>query len=68
MFYDNITFWVAIAAAFVVILIIAKTAVVVPQQSAYVVESLFQFAVTLRSGFHILIPLSEPPAYRHSLK
>ena len=68
MFYDNFTFWVAIAAAFVVILIIAKTAVVVPQQSAYVVESLGKFSRTLRSGFHILIPFIERAAYRHSLK
>ena len=68
MFYDNITFWVAIAAAFVVILIIAKTAVVVPQQSAYVVESLGKFSRTLRAGFHILIPFIERTAYRHSLK
>ncbi|MCH8105534.1 MAG: paraslipin [Proteobacteria bacterium] len=68
MFYDNITFWVAIAAAFVVILIIAKTAVVVPQQSAYVVESLGKFSRTLRAGFHILIPFIERAAYRHSLK
>ena len=68
MFYDNFTFWVAIAAAFVVILIIAKTAVVVPQQSAYVVESLGKFSRTLRAGFHILIPFIERAAYRHSLK
>jgi len=68
MFYDNFTFWVAIAAAVVVILIIAKTAVVVPQQSAYVIESLGKYSRTLRAGFHILIPFIERAAYRHSLK
>ena len=36
------------------ILIIFKTAVVVPQQSAYVVESLGKYSRTLRAGFHIL--------------
>ena len=68
MFYDNFAFWVAIAAAFVVILIIAKTAVVVPQQNAYVIESLGKYSRTLRAGFHILIPFIESAAYKHSLK
>ena len=68
MFYDNFTFWVAIATAVVVILIIAKTAVIVPQQSAYVIESLGKYSRTLRAGFHILIPFIERAAYRHSLK
>ena len=35
---------VAIVLAFVILVIIAKTAVVVPQQSAYVVERLGRFA------------------------
>jgi len=39
-----------------VIIIIAKTAVVVPQQSAYVVERLGKYSGTLTAGFHILIP------------
>ena len=60
--------WVAISVAIVVIFILAKTAVVVPQQSAYVVESLGKFSRTLRAGFHILIPFIERSAYRHSLK
>ncbi len=68
MIFENFAFWVAIATAFVVIIIIAKTAVVVPQQSAYVVESLGKFSRTLRAGFHILIPFIERSAYRHSLK
>ena len=68
MFYDNFAFWVAMAAALVVILVIAKTAVVVPQQSAYVIESLGKYSRTLRAGFHILIPFIESAAYKHSLK
>ena len=66
--YDNFAFWVSISAAVVVILIIFKTAVVVPQQSAFVVESLGKYSRTLRAGFHILIPFIESVAYRHSLK
>ena len=61
-------FWVAIAFAVVAILIIFKTAVIVPQQSAYVVESLGKYSRTLRAGFHILIPFIESAAYKHSLK
>jgi regulator of protease activity HflC (stomatin/prohibitin superfamily) len=61
-------FWVAIAFAVVAILIIFKTAVIVPQQSAYVVESLGKYSRTLRAGFHVLIPFIENAAYKHSLK
>ena len=66
--YGNFAFWVSISVAVVVILVIFKTAVVVPQQSAYVVESLGKYSRTLRAGFSILIPFIESIAYRHSLK
>ena len=66
--YGNFAFWVSMAIAIVVILVIFKTAVVVPQQSAFVVESLGKYSLTLRAGFHILIPFIERVAYRHSLK
>ncbi len=59
---------VAIVLAFVILVIIAKTAVVVPQQSAYVVERLGRFAGVLQAGFHILIPFLDVIRYRHSLK
>lgn len=68
IFFENVTFWVAITVAIIAIIIIAKTAVVVPQQSAYVVESLGKYSRTLRAGFHILIPFFERSAYKHSLK
>lgn len=66
--FENVTFWVAITIAIIAIIIIAKTAIVVPQQSAYVIESLGKYSRTLRAGFHILIPFFERVAYRHSLK
>jgi regulator of protease activity HflC (stomatin/prohibitin superfamily) len=66
--FENVTFWVAIAIAIIAIIIIAKTAVIVPQQSAYVVESLGKYSRTLRAGFSILIPFIEKAAYKHSLK
>jgi regulator of protease activity HflC (stomatin/prohibitin superfamily) len=54
--------------ALFLIIILAKTAVVVPQQSAYVVERLGRFSGTLYAGFHILIPFLDVIRYRHTLK
>ncbi len=54
--------------AFVVIIIIARTAIVVPQQSAFVVERLGRFNAVLQAGFHILVPFVDVIRYRHSLK
>jgi regulator of protease activity HflC (stomatin/prohibitin superfamily) len=51
-----------------VVLALAKTAVVVPQQSAYVIENLGKYSRTLEAGFHILVPFVDRIAYRHSLK
>jgi len=53
---------------FLVLIIIAKTAVVVPQQSAYVVERLGRFHAILNAGFHVLLPFVDVIRYRHSLK
>jgi regulator of protease activity HflC (stomatin/prohibitin superfamily) len=50
------------------IVVIARTATVVPQQSAYVVERLGKYSRTLSAGFHILVPFVERVAYKHSLK
>jgi len=50
------------------LLVIAKTAIVVPQQSAYVVERLGRYSNTLGAGFHILLPFVDSIRYRHSLK
>ncbi|HNP36881.1 MAG TPA: stomatin-like protein [Woeseiaceae bacterium] len=60
--------YVALAIAAVAIFVIAKTAVVVPQQNAYVIERLGKFSRVLSAGFHILIPFMERIAYRHTLK
>jgi len=57
-----------IVIAVVVVIVVAKSSTVVPQQSAYVVESLGRYSRTLQAGFHVLIPFVERVAYRHSLK
>lgn len=54
--------------ALLIIVILARTAVVVPQQNAYVVERLGRFSQILEPGFHILIPFIDVVRYRHLLK
>src|SRR5688572_16405346 len=54
--------------ALLAIIVIAKTAVVVPQQSAYVVETLGRYNRTIQAGFHILKPFFDRVAYKHNLK
>jgi len=48
--------------------VLYKTAVVVPQQHAYVVERLGKFSGVLDAGFHILVPFFDVIRYRHMLK
>ena len=59
---------VFVLIALIVLFIVAKTAIVVPQQSAYVVERLGRYHATLNAGFHILVPFVDVIRYRHSLK
>ena len=54
--------------ALLVLFVISRTAVVVPQQSAFVVERLGRYRATLDAGFHILLPFVDAIRYRHSLK
>ncbi len=65
---ENIGFIVALVIAGLVIVVLAKTAVIVPQQNAFVVERLGKYNRTLKAGFHILVPFVERSAYKHSLK
>jgi regulator of protease activity HflC (stomatin/prohibitin superfamily) len=65
---DQTIFVVALAITVLAIIVVVKTAVVVPQQSAYIIELLGKYNRTLHAGFHILIPFIERVAYRHSLK
>jgi regulator of protease activity HflC (stomatin/prohibitin superfamily) len=58
----------AVFLLFLVLVVIAKTAIVVPQQSAYVVERLGRYSGTIQAGFHILMPFVDVIRYKHSLK
>jgi len=54
--------------AVLLIVILIKTAVVVPNQQAFVVERLGKFRTVLYAGFHLLIPFLDVIAYKRSLK
>ncbi|MBK6766795.1 MAG: paraslipin [bacterium] len=54
--------------AILALILVIKTALVVPQRSAFIVERLGKYAQTLEAGFHILIPFVDVIRYRHSLK
>jgi regulator of protease activity HflC (stomatin/prohibitin superfamily) len=57
-----------IAVAVLVAIVVVKTAVVVPQQNAFVVERLGKFNAVLDPGFHVLLPFIDAIRYRHTLK
>ncbi len=51
-----------------VIVVLIKGAVIVPQKSAFIIERLGKFDRSLEAGFHILIPFVDRRAYVFSLK
>jgi regulator of protease activity HflC (stomatin/prohibitin superfamily) len=59
---------IAVVLAAFAILVVVKTAVVVPQQNAFVVERLGKFNAVLEPGFHVLLPFVDVIRYRHTLK
>jgi len=58
----------AIGFALAVIIVVLKSARIVPQRSNFVIERLGKYSRTLDSGFHILIPFIDKVAYQHTLK
>ena len=64
----SMTVFVFAVIAALVAVVVAKTATVVPQQNAYIVERLGKFHKTLDPGFHILLPFLDVIRYRHGLK
>ena len=59
---------VAAVLAVLAVIVVVKTAVIVPQQAAYVVENLGKYSRTLIAGFHLLVPFLDRVAYKHTLK
>ena len=51
-----------------VVTVLAKTVIIVPQREAFIVERLGKYSKTLSAGFHILVPFIDRLAYKHTLK
>lgn len=64
----NETLIAVIVLAVFIIVILVKTAVIVPQKREYVIERLGKYSKTLSAGFHILVPFLDKVAYKYSLK
>lgn len=59
---------VSIGLVILVVVTLIKTARIVPQRQAFVIERLGKYSRTLNAGFHILVPFIDRVAYKHSLK
>ena len=56
------------AVAFVVVYTIVKCVRIVPQKQAFIVERFGKYNCTLEAGLHLLVPILDRVAYKHSLK
>jgi len=64
----NVITVILLLLVIVIVVAFLKTVMVVPQKSAYIVERLGKYSVTLEAGFHILIPFIDRVAYKLNLK
>jgi regulator of protease activity HflC (stomatin/prohibitin superfamily) len=51
-----------------IVVVLIKTAVIVPQKSEFIIERLGKYSRTLEAGFHLLIPFLDRVAYKYVLK
>lgn len=58
----------SIGIVILIVIAVFKTARIVPQKMAFIIERLGKYAKTLDAGFHILIPFLDKVAYKFSLK
>jgi len=58
----------ALIFVLLLITILVKTAVIVPQRSEFVIERLGKYSKSIQAGLHILIPFIDKVAYKRSLK
>ncbi len=52
----------------IILVLLFKTAVVVPQRTEFVIERLGKYRTTLGAGLHILVPFFDRVAYKRNLK
>jgi len=60
--------FIAMIVVFFVIVTLFKCVRIVPQKSAFIVERLGKYHSTLEAGFHLLMPIIDRVAYKHTLK
>lgn len=59
--------WI-IAAVVAFIIVLIRTFVIVPQEHAWVIENFGKYKKTLGPGLHIVLPVIQKVAYKHTLK
>lgn len=59
---------IAVGVTLLVVVAVSLSVRIVPQKSAFIVERLGKYQATLEAGLHILFPVIDRVAYRHSLK
>ena len=64
----NFSQFIALIFVFFVIVTLFKCLRIVPQKSAFIVERLGKYHSTLEAGFHLLMPIIDRVAYKHTLK
>ncbi|NLF86210.1 MAG: paraslipin, partial [Lentisphaerae bacterium] len=60
--------FIALIVVFFVVVTLFKCVRIVPQKSAYIVERLGKYHATIEAGFHLLMPIIDRVAYKHTLK
>jgi regulator of protease activity HflC (stomatin/prohibitin superfamily) len=60
--------YIAVFIAIAVVYTILKCVRIVPQKQAYIVERLGRYHCTLDAGLHLLVPVVDRVAYKHTLK
>ncbi len=65
---SNVTTVILVGVVVFVAIFVSLAIKIVPQKSAYIVQRLGKYFTTLEAGFHIVIPLFDRVAYKHTLK
>ena len=63
-----LTYLVTLAIVFVFFMIFFRLIRIVPEQEAWVVQQFGKYQRTLGPGFHLVIPILQKVAYKHTLK
>jgi regulator of protease activity HflC (stomatin/prohibitin superfamily) len=63
-----VTTGILVGVLFFVAIFVSLAIKIVPQKTAYIVQRLGKYYATLEAGFHIVIPLFDRVAYKHTLK